>query len=127
MPMQMHWKEWGGAAGGALLADYAANRMKPLVQNQSNGRLTALALLAVQVFGWGRQYRDYINGAADWAAGDLARGLLASRLGVASAPVVVAPAATTPASGSTAANTAVAIPPPAQNTSAAFDNPSTGY
>jgi len=131
MQFQTHWKSWGGAAGGALIADYAQNRMKPLIQSQSNGRLAAFAFLAADVLGWGQRYAEYVRGAADWAVGDLARALLASRIGAAAPVVVPAP---TPAPSSAASTASTSTPPanglagvPAMATSAAFDNPSTGY
>lgn len=130
MNFQTHWRAWGGAAGGALVADYAQNRMKPLIASQSNGRLAALAFLAADVMGWGQKYRAYIDGAADWAVGDLARTFLAARIGAAAPAVVVTPVATKTASGTGAATAAQANGlggVPAADTSAAFNNPSTGY
>lgn len=132
MQFETHWKSWGGAAGGALVADYAQNKMKPLVATQANGRLAAIGMLAVQVLGWGNRYRPYVDGAADWAVGDLARSLLASRLGLATsaATTVLTPKSTTAASthhtaSTTGANGLAGVPSSAA--SAAFNNPITGY
>jgi cytochrome c1 len=128
MQFRTHWKSWGGAAVGALAADYAQNRMKSLIASQSNGRLVSFGLVAADALGWGQRYTEYLHGAADWAVGDLARTFLAARIGAAAPVVTVAatPAATAaPASTATSANGLAGVP--AADTSAAFNNPSTGY
>ncbi len=75
------YKEWAGAGIVSIASDYADARMHRFISSLSNGEVLQLGALALQVFTReGGRYRDYYNGGADYAAGNLLRRILGSRL-----------------------------------------------
>ena len=132
------YKQWGGAALDGLAAEYADKRMRRFVASLSNGELVELATLAAQLFtGTGSKYRRWIDGAADYAVGQLARNLIGPHITgqVATVPTAV----TVSAKGHTHTNThtsTASVPGgpssgltgvPATNGSAAVDQSTPGF
>jgi hypothetical protein len=93
---EWRWWGWGGAAAGALIADYGDARVHRYSSSLTNGQLAELGLIAVDVFGlvdrFGGDWTQGSDGAGDWAVGALASTFIQRRLTPA-APAPAAPAA----------------------------------
>lgn len=64
-----------GAGAAAVAAEYADAKMRRFTQALSNGELTAAAAIALQAFDVLPGYAEYIDGAAEWAVGQLVAGI----------------------------------------------------
>ena len=82
MPIQSgDYKKWAGAGVISIVSDYADARMHRFIASLSNGEVLQIGALALQVFtNPSGRYRDYYDGGADYAAGNLLRRILGSRL-----------------------------------------------
>lgn len=82
MPIQPgDYKKWAGAGVVSIVSDYADARMHRFISSLSNGEVLQIGTLALQVFtSPSGRYRDYYDGGADYAAGNLLRRILGSRL-----------------------------------------------
>lgn len=127
------YQKWGGAAIDGLVADYADKKMRRFVASMTNGELVELLTVAVQLFtNTGSRYRQWIDGAADYAVGQLTRTLVGPHLtGTAAVVPATVPVATAPAHVSVAATpggpTSGLTGVPASAGSAAFDQTTPGF
>lgn len=126
------YKQWGGAALDGLVAEYADKRMRRFVASLSNGELVQIGTLAVQLFtGTGSRYRRYIDGAADYAVGQLTRNLIGPHITGQAAAVpthVTVAAKSVPSTASIPGGPSSGlIGVPAANGSAAFDQSTPGF
>lgn len=127
------YKKWGGAGAVALLSDYADAKMHRFTTSVSNGQILQIGAVAAQVFTrTGAKYRDWIDGAADYAVGNLIRQFVGPHI---VRTTVTTPTVTVTATPSRSAVTA-ATPGgtgsgfsgvPASSGSAVFDQPSPGF
>ncbi|MCY0884366.1 MAG: hypothetical protein OWV35_00605, partial [Firmicutes bacterium] len=125
------FRQWGGAGLMGLVDDYADNKMRRFVASLTNGELLNLAAVALQVFtGTGSRYRRYIDGAADYAVGQLVRNLIGPHItgAAVSRPVpTVTVAAKAAPSGVPGGPTSGLAGVPAPAGSAAFDQVTPGF
>lgn len=129
------WYGWTGAASGSIVSSYLNAKTKPLTSRISNGNLTKLAIVAMQVFQIGTHGRanlaEAVDGASEWAVGSLVGDFITPRLiGTTTLPVAVAApaaAAATAAATTAATGTSQPVGVTASGGSGAFDLPTPGY
>lgn len=118
-----------GAGIASVAAELADAKLRRLTTQLSNGDLAAAAAIALQAFDMFPGYAEYIDGAAEWAVGQLVGSIARRYIMPAPAPLPApqptapaAPAATAPAPVATGVSGV-----PASGGSAAFDLPTPGY
>lgn len=126
------WYPWGGAALGAVLADWADLRVARQYSTRfTNAELVSFGLIAADVFGVFKTnpaYRSALTGASDWAVGNLAQSFARQYI-VPPVPVATPKPASTSSNNSVAAstNTLGLTGVPASGGSTAFDLPMGGF
>jgi hypothetical protein len=113
--LRSRYTPWGGAAAGAVLADAADARLHPYSERLTNGELASVGMVLGDAFGVGGRYRGYLQGASDWAVGNLVSALVRPHL---TPPIVVPTVTKTPASTGSRSTGPVGVP--ASSGSAAY-------
>ncbi len=133
MPIQSgDYKKWAGAGVISIVSDYADARMHRFISSLSNGEVLQIGALALQVFtNPSGRYRDYYDGGADYAAGNLLRRILGNRLvpsTTSSTPTTTTTHVVTHSTASTAGGASSGLSGvPANAGSAAFDQTTAGF
>lgn len=126
---EFDWYGWSGAAGGAVIASYLGAKVRPFIGQMGNANLAKYAYIAAQIFQLGRRnnnYTELIDGASEWAVGDLVGGAISNKvLHVTAAPAVTTAHTVTATAAAPATSGATGVP--ASGGSSAFDLPVPGY
>ncbi len=126
-----NWSEWGGAAGGALVADYADAKLHRYSAQFTNGELVEVGLIALDAFGlldkYGGRYPGVSDGAATWAVGALASRFIQRRLTPTVGAIPTTPTGTPAAAPAGTPSGAALAGVPASGGSAAFETAGPGY
>lgn len=122
MAFNIDWNDWLGAAGMAVISDYAKGKMKQLSSRIDNA--TLVDALSLFVSGYGMRmgaFQPYMRGAASYGAGQLASTYISSKL-ISTASAVIP---TTTKSSTTALPASTGTP--SSGGSAIFDQTVAGY